>query len=249
MPLSLFLLAIGPEIAAPPAAPELALENALRAVEPPPALRASFKATLTSRAARRTIEYDPEAAPAERFRITAREGADAELDAIVDGWRKERQADVRLFSDALRRSLGDARVTDKDGQLAVSFRHNITPNDGPVDKLISSVMIGRLDLDRDGHISKAHYAIEKPLKLQGQGTLSVYDQTYSFGYSWRWGVSYVTGFQLFARGGRWGFTDTRELDVTVTDIQFVLAPNAHQELASRQPPASLASASRSSASR
>ncbi|MEY4784145.1 MAG: hypothetical protein RIR41_2080, partial [Pseudomonadota bacterium] len=40
-------------------APDQALERALDAVEPPPAMRAAFQATLTSGNAVRRIEFDP----------------------------------------------------------------------------------------------------------------------------------------------------------------------------------------------
>jgi hypothetical protein len=216
--------------------PEAALERALDAVEPPPALRAAFRATLVSGAAVRRIEYDPYAEAGEQFRITMEHGKDEELDAVVAGWKEERQADVRIFADDLRSSLGEARVSAYGDALAIDFRHPISPNDGPVDALLSARMTGRLTLDpSNGYLSKIQYSIQKPVKLDDGTTLTTYNQDYDFAYSDRWGVSYVTSYELEARGGRWGFSASRTIRVTLTDVAFGLAGDARQELASKPP--------------
>ena len=76
------------------------------------------------------------------------------------------------------------------------------------------------------------YSIDKPVKLDDGTTISEYTQNYQFGYSERWGVSYVLGYELDAKGGRWGFSETRTIKVTLTDVAFGLAGDAKQELAS-----------------
>ena len=59
------------------------LDRALDEAEPPPALRASFRAELSTSRAVRRIEFDPYADPGQRFRTTCVTGDDPELDAVV----------------------------------------------------------------------------------------------------------------------------------------------------------------------
>lgn len=211
------------------------LAAALDLVEPPPALRASFKATLSSQTAQRTIQFDPNAESGLRFRVIGRVGQDEELDAIVAGWRAEGQADVRLFADDLRLSLGSARVLNREGQALLEFRHKISPNDGPVDAIVSSRMVGEMALDpQSGHLRHVDYRIVRPVRLDDGTVISDYSQRYTFGYSSRWDVSYVSSYQLEARGGRWGFRDSRRFSVMINDVSFSLAGDARQELASRR---------------
>ena len=217
--------------------PDQALERALDAVEPPPAMRAAFRATLSSANAVRRIEYDPYAAPDQRFRITQTFGDDKELDAVVQGWKDEGQADGRLFADGLRTSLGEAHVAAAGDQLAIDFRRKVAPHDGPVDKEFSAHMVGRLTLDpSNGFLSQVQYDIDDPVKLEDGTTLTQYTQTYQFGYSQRWGVSYVMSYEIQARGGKFGLDETRSVRVTLTDVAFGLAGDAHQELESKAPP-------------
>ncbi|HEV7691167.1 MAG TPA: hypothetical protein VGO52_10105 [Hyphomonadaceae bacterium] len=216
--------------------PEAALDRALDAVEPPPALRAAFRATLASGNAVRRIEYDPYAASGDQFKVTMEYGADEELDAVVDSWKHERQADVRIFADDLRVSLSDARVAAYGDALSIDFKHQISPNDGAVDAELSAHMKGRLVLDpSNGYLSKIQYSIDKPVKLKDGPTLTQYNQTYDFAYSERWGVSYVSAYEVEARGGAWGVAQTRTIRVTLTDVAFGLAGDAKQELASKGP--------------
>jgi hypothetical protein len=216
--------------------PEAALERALDAVEPPAALRAAFQATLVSGNAVRRITYDPYALADEQFKVVVEYGKDEELDAVVRGWREERQADVRIFADDLRASLGDARVSAYGDALVIDFRHQISPNDGPVDAQLSARMKGRLTLNQtNGYLARVQYAIDKPVKLDGGTTITVYNQTYEFGYSERWGVSYVTGYELEAKGGAWGIAQTRTIRVTLSDVTFGLAGDAGQDLMTKPP--------------
>lgn len=219
-------------------APEQALERALDAAEPAPALRAAFNATLTSGGAIRRIAYDPYAA-SEKFRITYSYGSNEELDAVVRGWREEGQADNRLFADDLRASLADARIAGSPDSMTVSFRHRMSGNDGPIDREFSANMVGRLRLDpQSGYLSEIEYNIDRPVRLDDGRTVDQYRQTYHFGYSARWGVSYVTAYELTARGSQWGLSETRQVQVTLTDIAFGFAGDARQELASRSPASS-----------
>jgi hypothetical protein len=217
--------------------PEQALERALDAVEPPAAMRAAFHATLTSGNAVRRIEYDPYATAAEQFKVTYSWGQNDELDAVVDGWRAERQADARLFADDLRLSLADARIAAPSDAMAVTFRHRMSVNDGPIDATFSARMAGRLQLDRaTGYVSRIEYAIESPVTMEDGTKIDQYRQSYQFGYSQRWGVSYVMGYELVARGGKWGMSEERSVKVQLTDIAFGLAGDAEQELASNPTP-------------
>jgi hypothetical protein len=214
--------------------PEAALEAALQAVEPLPSLRASFSATISNGEASRRISFDPYRQTGEKFQVISRAGEDKELDAIVDGWRAERQADVRLFADDLRVSLGGARAVADAGGWAIQFRHQISQNDSAIDAAISSAMTGRLDFQpQTGLLSSITYDLVRPIKLQDGTTLRSYRQTYRFGYSQRWGVSYVTDYALEAKGGRWGFYGTRQIRVLISDVVFGLAGDARQQLASK----------------
>lgn len=217
-------------------APEQALERALDAVEAPTALRAAFHATLTSGNAVRRIEFDPYA-EGEKFRVTYKWGGDEELDAVVDGWRAEVQADSRLFADDLRLSLADARIWGQPEQMTVSFRHRMSVNDGPIDATFSARMAGKLQLDqKSGYVSRIEYAIESPVMMEDGTKIDEYRQSYQFGYSERWGVSYVMAYELKAKGGRWGMSEERAIKVQLTDIAFGLAGDAEQDLASRPAP-------------
>jgi hypothetical protein len=217
--------------------PEQALERALDAVEPPAAMRAAFHATLTSGNAIRRIQYDPYAPPAERFKLTLRQGDNDELDAVVDGWRAERQADSRLFADDLRPSLGDARIAGAPEAMAVAFNHRMSKNDTEFDAPFSAGMAGRVQLDPvSGFISRIDYTIERPVTLDDGTEVSQYRQRYSFGYSERWDVSYVMAYEVYAKGGRWGMSEERMIKVQLTDIAFGLAGDGEQDLASREQP-------------
>lgn len=215
-------------------APDQALERALDAVEPPPAMRAAFQATLTSGNAVRRIEFDPYADPDKRFKVTYSYGSNDELDAVVSGWREEKQADSRLFADDLRQSLAEARIAGAPETMAVSFRHKMSLNDGPLDAEFSTGMKGVMQLDQtSGYVSRIDYQLEKPVTLDDGTEVKEYRQSYRFGYSERWGVSYVMGYELTARGGRWGITEERSVKVVLTDIAFGLAGDGKQILASK----------------
>lgn len=218
--------------------PEQALERALDAAEPPPALRAAFNATLTSGNATRMVQFDPYAAAGQpKFKLTYRTGDNEELDAVVQGWMEEPDPDSRLFADDLRLSLGEARIAGTEDSMAVSFRHRMSVNDGPIDEPFSARMTGKMQLDRaSGYVQRIDYRIESPVTLEDGTEVSEYRQTYNFSYSARWGVSYVIGYDLVARGGRWGLSEERAIKVTLTDVAFGFAGDSKQVLNSAPTP-------------
>jgi hypothetical protein len=220
------------------AAPQQLLTQALDAVEPPPALRASFTAMVEADGAMRSFSFDPFAEEGPRFRRLDSRGRSEDLDAIVGAWEAEGQADVRLFADDLRASLADARfVAESGGGWAIRFRHRISPNDGPVDAMISSNMAGKLTFnDLTGRLMRIDYGIVEPVRLAGGAVLTEYQQTYRFHHSERWNVSYVAAYDVRARGGKWGVRATRTLRVSIRDVTFGLAGDARQALLSRPPP-------------
>lgn len=222
----LFLVVLG--------APEAALERALESVEPPPALRASFQATIESGGARRVVSFDPRRVGADKFQTIISIGESPELDALVEDWRNERQADVRLFADDLRASLGAASVTAAPEGLKVVFRHRISANDGPVDAAISSAMRGAIEVDDEGRPLQLSYEIERPLRLSNGMTLQSYAQAFEFDYSRRWGVAFVRRYSVEAAGGKWGFSASKRLEVDITNVGFFLAGDARQTIASRR---------------
>ena len=218
--------------------PEQALERALDAAEPPPALRAAFNATLTSGNATRMVQFDPYAAAGQpKFKLTYRNGDNEELDAVVQGWMEEPDPDSRLFADDLRLSLGEARIAGTEESMAVSFRHRMSVNDGPIDAPFSARMTGKMQLDRaSGYVQRIEYRIDSPVTLDDGTEVSEYRQTYNFSYSERWGVSYVVGYDLVARGGRWGLSEERSVKVILTDVAFGFAGDAEQVLNSAPTP-------------
>ena len=206
------------------AAPQNIVDSALADAEPPPALRAAFRATLASRSGQRRIEYDPMKPSGNRFRVLESFGDDAELDQIVTDWAQEQQPDVRLFADDLRESLGMGRIVRDGGNWRISFAHRLSGNDGPLDALVSQQMVGALTLDpENGRLSSLTYRNKQPFKTPDGSVVSAYSQTYSFGRSERWGVTFVTGYRLEATGGRFGVRDSRTFDVEITDVAFTLA--------------------------
>jgi hypothetical protein len=227
MAISLFVMAVV-------GSPEQQLETALDAARPPPSLRAAFTATLTTSNAVRKIEYDPYKPSGQQFFVTQSYGKDEELDAVVDDWRREGQADVRLFADDLRSSMGEGKITRAGDEWDLQFRHQISPKDGPVDRAMSPLMKGELKLAPDtGMLQRITYSIDRPFKLDDGTTVSEYSQNYMFGYSKRWGVSYVAAYDLSARGGKWGFSESRRVRVELTNVTFCLASDARQQLASK----------------
>ncbi len=219
-------------------APTDALNAALNDAEPPPSMRAAFRATISGEGAERRIQYDPLQPPGKRFRLLARIGENEELDKIVDDWAQERQPDVRLFADDLRASLGRGRMTQQeDGGWAVMFEHRLSDNDGPVDAMLSQRMSGSLSLNpATGTISKLEYSINAPFKTEDGSLVDEYRQVYSFGRSKQWGVTFVTGYDLYASGGRFGLRDSRQFNVKVTDVAFTLAGDSQQILVSKNAP-------------
>jgi hypothetical protein len=213
--------------------PTQALERALDAVEPPPAMRAAFHATLTSGNAVRRIEYDPYIETGDKFRITYSWGTNDELDAVVEGWKAEKQADSRLFADDLRASLAEAHIAGAPDSMAVAFKHRMSLNDGPLDAEFSTGMSGRMQLDlKTGYVAEIDYRIDRPITLDDGTKVEQYRQSYTLGYSERWGVSYVMAYEVYAKGGRWGLSEERTIKVELTDIAFGLAGDGKQDLAS-----------------
>lgn len=207
------------------------LNIALRDAEPVPSMRAAFRASVVSADGVREIEYDPLKPPNKRFRVTKRVGQDKELDAIVDDWAREAQPDVRLFADDLRSSLGRGNIVQTAEGWNVQFEHKLSNNDGPVDALVSQKMVGGLTLDaQTGLLSRLEYSINQPFKTPEGAWVDQYRQVYNFGRSHQWGVTFVTGYDLYARGGRFGVKGERRFSVKVSDVAFSLAGDAKQEL-------------------
>ncbi|MEM6626478.1 MAG: hypothetical protein AAF719_07210, partial [Pseudomonadota bacterium] len=149
-------------------------------------------------------------------------------------WAAERQPDVRLFADDLRDSVGAGRIVRDGEDWAITFRHRISSNDGPVDAMVSQRMTGGLKLDPNtGALSRLDYRIVEPFQTPEGAMVDQYRQTYAFGHSQRWDVTYVAGYHLTASGGRFGFRDSRTLRVSITDVAFSFATDAGQDLASK----------------
>jgi hypothetical protein len=210
------------------------LNVALHDAEPPPSMRAAFRARISSASAERLIEYDPLQPRGKRFRLAKKVGEDAELDTIVLNWGKEAQPDVRLFADDLRSSLGQGRMLQTPQGWQVQFQHKLSSNDGPVDAALSQRMEGSLTLDtQSGLLSKLEYQVNSAFKTSDGLTVDSYRQIYSFGRSQQWGLTFVTGYDLHATGGRFGLRKERTYSVRITDVAFTLAGDANQELVSR----------------
>lgn len=210
------------------------LNRALLDAEPAPSMRAAFRASVSSASAVREIEFDPLKPPNRRFRIRRRVSDDKELDAIVNDWARETQPDVRLFADDLRSSLGQGHIVQTANGWKVEFQHKLSNNDGPIDALVSQRMVGGLKLDaQTGLLSQLEYAIDQPFKTPEGGWVDRYRQVYNFGRSEQWGLTFVTGYDLYARGGRFGIRGERRFQVKITDVAFSMAGDANQQLQSK----------------
>jgi hypothetical protein len=215
-------------------APEEALERALAAVEPAPALRASFRARVASDLGVREIVFDPQAVR-DRFTVVLSDGVDPDLDLVVEAWRAERQPDVRLFADDLRASIGAGRLVEERGGWSLAFRHQLTANHSVVDALVSSRMVGRLTLDPEtGWLSELEFRVDEPLQIAGGVTLDELSQTYAFARSELWNVSFIRAYRIDLRAGRLGVGERRRFEVTLSDVEFLLAGDAVQELVSKE---------------
>tara|TARA_Y100000780_G_C13560305_1_gene368838 strand:- start:90 stop:836 length:747 start_codon:yes stop_codon:yes gene_type:complete len=203
------------------------VEAALKDAEPAPALRAAFRATLTSEKAVRQIEFDPLGAPGQRFTVNAPFGDDPELDRIVYDWSQEAQPDVRLYADDLRASMGRGTVKQSQTGWNISFTHKLSDNDGPMDAMVSQQMQGSMFLNAaSGHLERLTYRIREPFRTEDGSVVTDYSQAYRFGRSERWGITFVTGYRLEAAGGRFGIRDSRTFQVDITDVAFTLANDA-----------------------
>ncbi len=136
-------------------APEQALERALDAAEPPPAMRAAFHATLTAGSAVRRIEYDPYARGREvqdhASPPAAMTNSTPSLRAGRERGRPTAACLPTIFAPASPRPASRERLES----MAVSFRHRMSANDGPVDQEFSANMVGRLQLDsRTGYLTE-----------------------------------------------------------------------------------------------
>ena len=201
-----------------------AVEVVLAEVEPPPSMRAAFRATISSRGAVREIEYDPFKPAEARFVVHNSFGEDEELDQIVLDWSAEHQPDVRLFADDLRESIGAGQIAKEHDQWRIQFEHRLSANDGPVDALVSQQMVGAISFDEaEGALKSLTYRIKSPFRTPDGAVVQDYTQTYEFGRSERWGVTFITGYKLTARGGRFGLRDSRTFQVVITDVAFSLA--------------------------
>ncbi len=214
--------------------PRTALALGLDAADPPPSLRAAFRASLTSAQGVRQIEYDPLKPADERFRILMQWGDDTELDQIVSDWANQPQPDVRLFADDLRESLGRGRIVKDGDNYRVDFRHKMSGNDRALDAAVSQNLAGRLTLDPvTGQFSRLEYRIVNPFRVDNGATVNQFVQSYVFGKSLTWGLTFVTGYDLSASGGRFGVSASREFSVRITDVAFTLAADSGQELESK----------------
>ncbi len=74
------------------------------------------------------------------------------------------------------------------------------------------------------------------MKLDDGKTIDVVPPELPLRLPERWGVSYVMAYELTARGGQWGLSEERSVQVTLTDIAFGYAGDARQELSSKPSP-------------
>ena len=214
--------------------PSQQLDRALSSADPAPALRAAFRATVSSGNAVRQIEFDPLQGAAGQFRLLSEYGEDTELDSIVNDWAAEPQPDVRLFADDLRPSLGRGRIVQEGDWWRAEFKHRLSSNDDDIDAMVSNNMRGNLVLDRKtGMLSKLEYRLIKPIRTSDGAVVKSYAQSYTFAHSVRWGVTFVSGYSLHATGGKYGVRGSRSFQVKITDVAFSFAGDARQQLASK----------------
>ncbi len=220
--LSFFILATG----------EGPMGAALEAAEAPVTFRAAFTVSLESPAAAYTFNFDPRRPHAERWQALSRTGQDPELDQVAANWAAEPAPDGWLLPDGLRAALGTSVQVDTGGAAwKIGFRHTPSRNATEIERWAAQRLDAVAWLDPVGErFQRIDYRLPRPVSGPSGGRLLKYDQVYHLRTEPRWGLTYVSGFNI-ALEARAGFrTIERRYRMRVVDADFFFAtPQAEQD--------------------
>lgn len=203
---------------------EQPLDTALSRTEPPISLRAAFVVEMTDGEAFREIRYDPRLAQ-DQWVVTVAEGQSRELDKAVQEWGNDDSPDGWLFADDLRASMGRL-VEAEDTGLAwqIQFQHQISENDGPLDKWAANHLIGIAWLEPvNGYFLRIDYESYEPFSGPGGLQVDSYNHHYLIRQEPEYGFSYIWAFKVDMHGQFQGSPIDRAYRVQVTDVEFFFA--------------------------
>lgn len=224
------------------------MDDALRATEAPPTLRAAFTVELTSPKAERVYTFDPRLAPDERWRLVSALGEDSALDDAGAAWGAEAAPDGRLFPDDLRASLGRmVEVEDLGAAWRVSFDHVPSENDSELDAWAVSQLEAQAWIEPvGGAFLRLDYSLPRPVRGPEGGRLTKFEQSYLLEREPVWGLSYVSRYSLSFEAKAAFKTIRRDYDAVISEAMFFFSSGEaeRQFVEFRQSESGLAVASR-----
>lgn len=224
------------------------MDEALRATEAPPTLRAAFTVELSSPKAERVYAFDPRLAPDARWRLVSARGEDSALDEAGAAWGAEVAPDGRLFPDDLRASLGRmVEVEDLGAAWRVSFDHVPSENDSELDAWAVSQLEAEAWIEpMRGAFLRLDYSLPKPVRGPDGGRLTKFEQSYLLEREPVWGLSYVSRYSLSFEAKAAFKTIRRDYVAVISEATFFFASGEaeRQFVELRQSGSELAVASR-----
>ncbi|WOR15916.1 hypothetical protein RYZ27_04470 [Hyphomonas sp. FCG-A18] len=201
------------------------MDQALRATEAPPTLRAAFMVEMTSDTARRVLRFDPRLPPNERWQLVEASGEDGALDDAAAAWGAEIAPDGRLFPDDLRASLGQmVEVEDLGTAWRVRFDHVPSENDSELDVWAVRQLEAEAWLEPvDGAFLRLNYVLPAPVRGPDGGRLTRFKQSYLLETDPVWGLSYVSRYSLSFEAKAAFRTIRRDYDAVISDATFFFA--------------------------
>ena len=178
--------------------PEGVLEDALRASDVPPSVRAAFTVELSNGSARRIYNYDPRRDRAQRWQQLEAHGQDAGLDRVAQSWAQEEAPDGRLFPDDLADSLsGTVHITDRGDAWRIDYRHVPSVNDTDFDIWAIQNLRAEAWLDPlSRRFLRVDYTLPHPVAGPQGGRLVSFKQSYLLEYDPVWQLSYISTYKL-----------------------------------------------------
>jgi len=198
------------------------MDQALRATEAPPTLRAAFTVELSSTKAVRVYTFDPRLAPDARWRLVSAQGEDGALDEAGAAWGAELAPDGRLFPDDLRASLGQiVEAQDLGSAWRVRFDHMPSDNDTELD----TWAVGQLQAvawlePMNGAFLRLDYTLPAPVRGPDGGRLTRFEQSYLLEREPEWGMTYVSQYSLSFEAKAAFKTIRRDYRANVTEATF-----------------------------
>lgn len=207
------------------------MDEALRATEAPPTLRAAFTVELSSPKAVRIYEFDPRLDPDARWRLVSAQGEDGALDEAGAAWGAELAPDGRLFPDDLRASLGQiVEAQDLGAAWRVRFDHIPSANDTELDAWAVSQLRAEAWLEPlDDTFLRLDYTLPASVRGPDGGRLTRFEQSYLLEREPAWGLSYVSQYSLSFEAKAAFKTVRRDYRATITEATFFFASSSAEQ--------------------